>query len=123
MVPKEDVAQILGLYGTVTSCVLMLKKQQAKKKGVSFNLSWDALHDLLGQPCVYCGDAPANTYKVWDEGTCFPLRYQGIDRVDNLRGYEPDNVVPCCKRCNAAKNDGTLEDFLARARRIAERAQ
>jgi 5-methylcytosine-specific restriction endonuclease McrA len=25
--------------------------------------------------------------------------------MDNTRGYEPDNVVPCCKNCNVLKSN------------------
>lgn len=35
----------------------------------------------------------------------------GIDRIDNNKGYTIDNVVPCCKMCNQAKNDYTLQEF------------
>jgi hypothetical protein len=38
--------------------------------------------------------------------------YNGLDRVDNGKGYEIDNVVPCCKECNYAKCDRTQKDFV-----------
>jgi 5-methylcytosine-specific restriction endonuclease McrA len=37
--------------------------------------------------------------------------YNGIDRIDNERGYLPDNAVPCCKRCNQAKADMAIDEF------------
>ena len=43
--------------------------------------------------------------------------YNGIDRVDNNRGYEIENVVPCCTSCNSAKMDLSKEDFLCRIKR------
>ena len=38
--------------------------------------------------------------------------YSGIDRKNPARGYVLDNVVPCCKRCNYAKNDFSYDEHL-----------
>jgi hypothetical protein len=35
-------------------------------------------------------------------------------------GYTIENVVPCCKRCNQAKSDQSVVDFLAWIRRVYE---
>lgn len=40
-----------------------------------------------------------------------PYVYNGLDRVNNLLGYELTNVVPCCNICNRAKKDMTYEQF------------
>ena len=51
--------------------------------------------EITNQRCVYCGkDAP-----------------NGIDRIDNLRGYNKENCVPACKHCNYVKGDLSIEDF------------
>jgi hypothetical protein len=43
-----------------------------------------------------------------------PTTGTGLDRKDNSRGYEVDNVVPCCMRCNRLKlNEFTYEEFMA----------
>jgi hypothetical protein len=31
--------------------------------------------------------------------------------MDNTCGYTSDNVVPCCKTCNMAKRDMTVQEF------------
>lgn len=64
---------------------------------IGWALPKDLCIDLITDNCFYCG-APAA-----------PLN--GIDRVDNGRGYEEDNVVTCCKRCNLAKHAFTRESF------------
>lgn len=38
-------------------------------------------------------------------------RYNGIDRVDNNKGYEIENVVTCCTDCNKKKLKKTQEEF------------
>lgn len=44
--------------------------------------------------------------------------YSGLDRIDSNGEYTPDNVVPCCKVCNCAKNVLSVSEFAAWVRRI-----
>ena len=34
-----------------------------------------------------------------------------LERIDNNKGYTIGNVVPCCKICNHAKNNLTIQEF------------
>ncbi len=52
----------------------------------------------IKQPCHYCGGSLPNS----------GIR---LDRVDNTIGYLNSNVVPCCKTCNIAKNNKSVEEF------------
>lgn len=72
-------------------------KQNAKRKGLVFELSEEEFHHLILLDCFYCGSVP-NVYN-------------GLDRVDSSLGYSLDNVVPCCKTCNYAKNTMTYDEF------------
>lgn len=63
----------------------------AKKRGIGWNLTEEFYYTLLGKPCEYCGQ-DINEFGV------------AIDRMDSACGYEADNVVPCCSRCNKMKN-------------------
>ena len=40
------------------------------------------------------------------------LRINGVDRIDNKKGYVTGNVTPACRYCNSAKNDRKLKYFL-----------
>jgi hypothetical protein len=40
-----------------------------------------------------------------------PITYNGIDRVDSTKGYFNENVVSCCKVCNRAKSNLSLDEF------------
>jgi hypothetical protein len=54
---------------------------------------------------------------------CFgPLpNYGGLDRIDNSRGYEPGNVVPCCTDCNRIRGCAlTHEEMLELAPKLRE---
>lgn len=43
----------------------------------------------------------------------------GIDRVDNTKGYSVENCVAACRRCNVAKADMAPDQFREWASRVA----
>ena len=104
---------------------------KAKRRGFSFSLSFDQFKELAQKACSYCGDAPKrfNLYATYD-GIIYDNGYtqnmvdrawiytNGIDRIDNSKGYELDNSVTCCTICNSFKSDYKKENFLAHAEKI-----
>lgn len=102
----------------------LFKKYRAggMKRGYEWKLTIDDFIVLTQQPCYYCGEPPSQEH-ISLHGTTDgqPYIYNGIDRVDNKRGYEIDNVVPCCKRCNYAKRDTDGDDFKAWVAKVAKR--
>ena len=80
-------------------------KRHAKERNIKFNISLKDFITLINQSCYYCGKYPAN----------------GLDRIDSSKGYTLDNVVPCCKYCNRAKSDLSLEEFFGMIKHIARR--
>jgi hypothetical protein len=74
---------------------------------------------LVTAPCFYCGQPPHQTPQgVGMQG--LGLKRNGIDRVDNRKGYEPHNCVSCCTSCNREKRDQTQADFIENTRRRYE---
>lgn len=69
----------------------------AKKRKLSFELSYIEFVDLLEKPCCYCG--------------IIPKPCNGIDRVNNKIGYTKENSAPCCFLCNRAKRELSPEYF------------
>lgn len=82
----------------------------AQKRGHTFSLTKDEVRKLIKSNCFYCGVEPSNIIKR--KRMAKEFRYSGIDRIDNLNGYSPDNCVPCCIRCNQGKSNQTKKDFL-----------
>lgn len=83
----------------------------ARKRGYIFELTRDQVSSLINSNCVYCGKGKNNPVKNvhrLEESRLF----NGIDRVDNTKGYSINNCVPCCKNCNLAKYTRTQEEFL-----------
>ena|SRR5687767_9662289 len=84
-------------------------KKRAKKLKLDWTLTDEQCEKLFDSPCYYCDTVKYSSIK--NTGHSTPFEYNGIDRVDNSRGYSSDNVVPCCGRCNSAKNKFTLGEF------------
>lgn len=86
----------------------------AKSRDLPWLLTYDQFVSILFDDCVYCGSPPGLSVTV-DKHTYL---VNGIDRVDNAKGYEPSNVVCCCWSCNAAKSSGTIDEFKAWTNRL-----
>jgi hypothetical protein len=93
-------------------------KRSAAKRGLVWQLSDEQFDYLTAQLCFYCSCPPSNTKPSRRDTGAFV--YNGIDRVDNTKGYMYENVVPACNVCNRAKSDMTIEDFLVWIQRIKE---
>ncbi len=84
-------------------------KKSAKKRNYKFELEESYFQKLTKENCFYCGKEPM---QVKNNKECFgKYIYNGIDRIDNAKGYTIDNVVACCKICNSAKNNMTMVKF------------
>ena len=85
-------------------------RNATKKSNRQFELSKEKFYDLISDNCYYCGSKPNSAnkrYLKYDSN----FRYNGIDRVDNSKGYLVDNCVTCCEICNRAKLTMSLEEF------------
>lgn len=84
-------------------------KNAARRRNYVFSLTKDEFRYITGQKCYYCNIEPKQI--------CFGKRtngayiYNGIDRLDNEKGYEINNIVSCCGMCNAAKSNHSKEYF------------
>lgn len=83
---------------------------KAKTRGKEFGLTLEECINLFKQNCYYCSSPPSN-YKKRRDAENSVTQYQGIDRIDSSKGYYPDNVLPCCKHCNSAKLERTIDEF------------
>lgn len=84
-------------------------KRQAGIRGLSFELNMEEFSILTKGDCYYCGLNPVLISKPKDAHGEYI--YNGIDRIDSDKGYSFKNCVSCCKYCNRAKSDQTLEEF------------
>jgi hypothetical protein len=102
--------------------VLKTYKWSAKQRGISFKLTEEKFKELTQGNCEYCGTQPS-FIKERNGRTAYkgkPYVYNGIDRVDNDKGYVSDNCVPCCRICNIAKGEMTVKEFLDWIKKVYE---
>lgn len=88
------------------------------------DLTFEDFLILSQRDCFYCGAPPSNYRNAYTKyrksGPTYSAQriadgyftYNGLDRVDNSRPHDLDNLVPCCWDCNAAKLKRTKEEFL-----------
>lgn len=98
-----------GLEKALVKLVLRQYKTSAKRRKLSFDLTYDDFEKIISSNCEYCGSKPLNhrqTKYLKQE-----LFYNGVDRKDSREGYNRDNCVPCCFVCNRAKSDLSLKQW------------
>ena len=74
----------------------------AADRGYPFALTRDEFKQITQMDCYYCGAPPSKVKKI--KNGHGEYIYNGVDRVDNSKGYSLDNSVTCCNACNVAKN-------------------
>ncbi len=89
-------------------------KKKCEYRGLKFELELSEFEYLISQPCYYCGikdSCQLNRRHVI-------VKYNGIDRIDNSKGYNYDNCITCCVHCNVAKSTMTLNEFKSWIKRV-----
>ncbi len=110
--------------GAARNANLLKYKNAAKYRNLEWSLSDTQFDILTSGNCFYCGIEPRQICKA--SRSCrqtSQVIYNGIDRIDNTKGYIEGNAVSCCKICNRAKSNMSQEDFLSWAKRVAEHSE
>jgi len=81
----------------------------ARRKGISFNISIEEFNKLTKEVCIYCGGFSSEFNGI---------NYTGIDRVNSKKGYNTKNCVSCCSVCNFMKRRMSQNQFLGHIERI-----
>ena len=96
-------------------------KNNARRRELDFIITFEEFLALTKKPCYYCG--------IWARQRIHPNKgnnrttreayfYNGLDRVDNSKGYTVDNVVTCCGTCNYAKRSMEAYEFEVWIKRV-----
>lgn len=85
-------------------------EKHAIGRKLEFDLSISDFLEITQTNCFYCNREPRNNMSGRQSRSNYT--YNGIDRADNNKGYVLNNCVPCCKICNVAKLNMTLNDFV-----------
>jgi hypothetical protein len=100
-------------------CLYQNYRKRCQKKNLKFELSRNEFDKLIESNCYYCNAEPSNFFKN-RKNVDFSLKYNGIDRKDSNKGYEYDNVLPCCGDCNYMKSDLSFEFFIDKIKKIRD---
>lgn len=82
-------------------------------------ISFEDFNRISQMDCHYCGAKPNNIQNsaLQDKKSSQSAKdagdfvYNGLDRIDSTKDHSLENVVPCCKWCNYAKRERTLDEF------------
>lgn len=92
-------------------------KKSAEVRRIIWKLTTSQVEQLFIGSCFYCGAEPAKARSRRKYSKSI-VKVNGIDRLDNKLGYTITNSVSCCKFCNYAKRDFTLEEFINNIKRV-----
>jgi hypothetical protein len=100
-------------------------QSSAKVRNIEFKLTKEEHFEIIKQKCYYCGSEPElkQPHKGKGKYIGVPVPYNGIDRIDSSDGYEKENCVPCCTRCNYMKSDMNVSSFAEHILKIANYLQ
>jgi hypothetical protein len=100
-------------------------KNNAKKMGREFTLTESEFKSLSQDNCIYCGSTPSQEVKPPRNNgrTLAGVEWatyisNGIDRVDNAKGYIYGNCVTCCGKCNLMKRSWEVGEFMSHIKKI-----
>jgi len=88
----------------------------AKNRNLEFLIPKEKFREISQLECHYCGAGLSNVCRSPHDSGDFI--HNGIDRIDSKKGYISGNVVACCKLCNIAKKDHSVNDFLQWIKRV-----
>lgn len=100
----EEIKKWAKEYGKRPEKIFKVYQYAARRRGISFLLTYEQFLTFWQKPCFYGG------HRI---GTI------GLDRINNDVGYEMTNVVPCCKVCNYMKADMSQDEFREHIRSIS----
>ena len=116
-VPTNYKTNFIGDGVAAFNAIYRRYKKEAAKRDYAFELDVEDVAYLTKQNCHYCGKSPSTISNTrHDTGNYI---YNGIDRVDNTKGYYIDNVVSCCRECNYSKRDRGYFQFVDWAHKIS----
>lgn len=91
-------------------------KHGAKKRNLKWALSNKFAIKLFEQPCYCCGIKKYS--KLSHARNYGSYEYNGIDRINNKKGYTLKNVRTMCIICNRAKHSLTEKEFQEWMKRV-----
>lgn len=103
-------------------------KNSAIFRELEFVLTLQQHKEIISQNCYICGAKPVPYNHYTKEATRKIVKQaridsgwivkNGVDRVDNSKGYTVDNCKAACVQCNYAKQDYSLEEYVNHCHKV-----
>ncbi len=94
-------------------------KKSAEIRNYCFEISKEDFRELTLQNCFYCNNEPKLTpLSKSGYSQNGQTLFNGLDRIDNSKGYTLLNIVPCCKECNYMKHKSNIDGFISQIEKI-----
>lgn len=116
---EKAIENIAGVDTTVEDPIKSSAIKTFQRNYNDGNLTFEQFMNLSQKNCFYCNVIKSNNYNTFkyikasaksslENGN---FNYSGLDRVDATKKHDIENLVPCCKKCNMAKSNMTIEEF------------
>lgn len=115
-IPRPNMQKPNG--ASVLHTRFLVTKKSAETRNLCFELTELEFEKIVTQNCFYCGDAPSLKRK--NKKDLVSKAMHGVDRVDSTKGYTIANSQSCCKWCNYAKHQMTLEQWKEHTIKLAK---
>lgn len=126
---KEAIAKALRLNPGETGLnnIFRVYKRHAYNANRVFKFSKEKFKQITSSNCHYCNASPSSIGRSYKSSGSTQAAienskylYNGIDRINNNKGYTVENCVTCCKKCNFLKGTLTYKEFLEHITKISQ---
>lgn len=107
---KREAAKKRNIDESVIVYNFAIYKRNAKNRNHVWEIDLQNFIKYITSNCFYCGAEPTNII-FRRNSKVKSMLCNGIDRIDNNLGYTEKNSVTCCKICNRAKHNLSLQEF------------
>lgn len=108
----KSIHQAIRSYFTLT-------RGNAYRRNYVFELTLEQFITIIRQSCKYC-NSRSDIKRMSCDQMHWNLRANGIDRWYNNIGYIFENCVPCCARCNRAKDTMSGYEYIDHCRNVVK---
>ncbi len=111
----------LALGEAASNDLFRVYRTGAQKRNLAWELTKAQFLELTQRECYLCRALPEKIRQNITKNS--PYIYNGIDRVDNTKGYTSKNCRACCEMCNRMKSNWDLDSFLSHINLISGRTR
>lgn len=94
-------------------------KNSASFRGLEFLLAEEDFKIIISKNCYHCTAKP-KLYNVGARKFFEGIYKNGVDRLDNTKGYVLANCVPCCSTCNYSRQDLSVMEWAQHCAKVAK---